>query len=323
MNQIPPQSDWKVFVPPSRRPQQSGRGGSNTSGSGRGSNRAQTESQIESNGGVDSLLQSLVTEAKQQQQQQQQQKKKNDTARADGDESMIDNRIKSTSFASQNEIDVWIAERRRRHPANRNRIGIVQQKTQPAAAVATATAKPVLKPKLTLVADYSSGTDDDDDDDDDALNVSNKGDDGSDASCGDSNTSDDGDDDDAPPTVISSKMPVHGSVQSQPRDSEADDIDNEQPKRRKITAICKYWRRGHCRNGDACQFSHDTPQSNQKQKQKQAASKDDGKLNNRQVGANSSLIEKLYAAELERNRRALLYAISYIVSSNFFDDKTV
>ena len=84
--------------------------------------------------------------------------------------------------------------------------------------------------------------------------------------------------------------------------------------------ICRFFaRNGTCRNGDACRFRHEMPDSTSK-KQASSMSSNQQRTKKRKEPP-SSLLRSLLSNDIQRENTLTLQLLRYIVDSNFFDDE--
>ena len=211
------------------------------------------------------------------------------------------------------DIQRWIAERRKRFPRQSN---VHQPKETsntnlPNASLSNNNASVKDKPGLlgSLLDGYGSSSDEDNDGNDIAAIKSNKS--------GDSDAATDVSK--SIPTINGCNGPLDEGNQQQPQ--------QQQYRRR----LCRFYaKNGQCRNGDKCSFSHDSEiitanhdaqVANKKQKlNPTSASTKSSTPSTKLPPPPPSLLQKLLANDIQREASLTLQLLEYLVRSNFLQE---
>jgi Zinc finger C-x8-C-x5-C-x3-H type (and similar)/Nuclear fragile X mental retardation-interacting protein 1 (NUFIP1) len=218
------------------------------------------------------------------------------------------------------DIQRWIAERRKRFPRQSNKQQLQQQTstaqlTNISSSNETAPVKNESALLGSLLAGYGSSSDDENDgiNDDEATRTTTKL-----HGCG-----------------TESKLSGLNSTSNVCHTQGDESIQHPQPTQQYRTRLCRYFaKNGQCRNGDTCSFSHDrTTVSNHEQSSNNNPGQDDRpatkkqKMNPNGTAANKSsgnvppppqsLLHKLLANDIQREASLTLQLLEYLVRSNF------
>ena len=211
------------------------------------------------------------------------------------------------------DIQRWIAERRKRFPRQSN---VHQPKESsktnlPNASLSNENTSVKDKPGLlgSLLDGYGSSSDEDNDGNDIAAIKSNKS--------GDSDAA----------TDVSKSIPTINSC-----NGPLDEGNLQQPQQQQYrTRLCRFYaKNGQCRNGDKCSFSHDSTTitanhdvqvANKKQKlNPTSASTKSSTPSTKLPPPPPSLLQKLLANDIQREASLTLQLLEYLVRSNFLQE---
>lgn len=123
------------------------------------------------------------------------------------------------------------------------------------------------------------------------------------------------------------RFPTKANIEAKKGDDDSKSLlnNNANKNSKKKRRLCKYFKFGKCKKGDDCPFSHQVKRQKQSDNDDEEEDDDDlpvhvkRKLRRPKPVDSSLLLENIVKASQQKERKAILQCISYIVANNFFD----